>query len=95
MIRYLTTTHLTGTRPTSDGSRGAMPGSRPIGPQMLGRGAWWVWDDLPDDVRRQVRRVVAHEADRIAKTEPPHRIQPTPRPRKTPGTPKSSPWPCF
>ncbi len=75
MIRYLTTTHLTGTRPTSDGKPWGDAWQSAHWAQMLGRGAWWVWDDLPDDVRRQVRRVVAHEADRIAKTEPPHRIQ--------------------
>jgi len=74
MMRYLTTVHLTGTCLTSDG--------RPWGNQwqsahwahMLGRAAWWIWDDLPNDVREGVRKVVAHEADRIAAADPPHQI---------------------
>lgn len=75
MFRYLIATHVTGTRPTSD--------QRPWGDawqsahwaQQLGLGAWYVWDQLPDDVRAGVRRVVAHEADRIAASTPPHQIQ--------------------
>jgi hypothetical protein len=74
LMRYLTTTHLTGTRPTSDGKPWGDAWQSAHWAQMLGRGAWWVWDDLPDDVRQGVRRVVAHEADRIAGSEPPHRI---------------------
>ena len=40
-----------------------------------GRGAWFLWSDLPDDLRESVRRVVAHEADRIAGSEPPHQLR--------------------
>lgn len=75
MMRYLVATHVTGTRPTSD--------KRPWGDawqsahwaQHLGSGAWYVWDELPEDVRQGVRRVVAHEADRIAASSPPHQIR--------------------
>jgi len=42
---------------------------------MLGRAAWWIWEDLPDDLHDSVRRVVAHEADRIAASDPPHRVE--------------------
>ena len=74
MLRYLLTTHVTGTRPTSDGRPWGDAWQSAHWAQMLGRGAWWTWADLPTDVRDGVRRLVAHEADRIAGSEPPHQI---------------------
>ena len=41
----------------------------------LGRGAWWIWEALPPDVRRDVRRVVRDEAERIADDSPVYGIE--------------------
>jgi hypothetical protein len=75
MIRYLVATHVTGMRPTSDNRRWGDAWQSAHWAQQLGCGAWYVWDELPADVRAGVRRVVAHEADRIAKSTPPHQIR--------------------
>ncbi len=75
MLRYLVATHVTGTRPTSDGKPWGDAWQSAYWAQMLGRAAWFVWDDLPEGLRAQVRRVVVHEAERIARAEPPHQIK--------------------
>ena len=75
MMRYLVATHVTGSRATSDGRHWGDAWQSAHWAQKLGRAAWYVWDQLPDDVREGVRRVVAHEADRIAGNEPPHQIK--------------------
>jgi len=75
MIRYLIATHVTGTRPTSDKRSWGDAWQSAHWAQQLGCGAWYVWDELPEDVRSGVRRIVAHEADRIARSTPPHQIQ--------------------
>ncbi len=74
MMRYLAAVHLTGSRPTSDGKSWGSQWQSAHWAHMLGRAAWWTWDDLPEDLHASVRKVVAHEADRIAHTEPPHQI---------------------
>lgn len=75
MMRYLTATHSTGTRTTSDGRPWGDAWQSAHWAQMLGRAGWWIWDDLPPDVRAGIRRVIAHEADRIASSTPPHQIR--------------------
>jgi hypothetical protein len=75
MMRYLTATHVTGTRPTSDGKPWGDHWQSAHWAQALGRAAWWTWSDLPEDLRRDVRRVVAHEADRFVGLTPPHQIK--------------------
>lgn len=75
MMRYLVMTHVTGSRPTSDGKPWGDVWQSAHWAQMLGRGAWFVWPGLPQDLRAGVRRVVAHEADRIARAEPPHQLR--------------------
>ena len=74
MMRYLVATHVTGTRPTSDGQPWGNAWQSAHWTQQFAHGAWWIWDDLPKDLRTAVRRVVAHEADRIASLKPPHQI---------------------
>jgi hypothetical protein len=75
MMRYLVATHVTGSRPTSDGKKWGDAWQSAHWAQMVGRGAWFVWPDLPGDLRDGVRGVVAHEADRIARAEPPHQLR--------------------
>ncbi len=74
MMRYLCATHATGTRATSDGKRWGDQWQSAHWAQMLGRAAWWIWSDLPAELRQAVRAVLAHEADRIAGMEPPHQL---------------------
>ena len=74
MMRYCVATHVTGPLKTDDGKRWGDAWQSAYWAQMLGRAAWWLWDDLPDDLRQGVRRVVAHEADRFAEAPPPHQI---------------------
>jgi len=75
MIRYLTETHITGSRPTGDGKPWGDAWQSAHWAQMLGRGAWWVFDKLPEELQVAVRRVVRHEAERIAKSQPPSQLR--------------------
>jgi hypothetical protein len=72
MMRYLAVTHSTGARTTSDGKSWGDAWQSAHWAYALARAAWFVWDDLPDDVRAGVRRVVAHEATRFVDATPPH-----------------------
>lgn len=74
MLRYLVVTHVTGSRPTSDGKPWGDAWQSAHWAQALGRGAWWVWADLPEDLRTGTLKIVAHEADRFTETTPPHRV---------------------
>ena len=75
MMRYLTTTHVTGSQSTSDGKRWGNAWQSAHWTSALGRAGWWLEADLPEDLVSGVRRVVAHEADRIAAGSPPHQIE--------------------
>ncbi len=75
MMRYLLATHVTGERPTGDGKKWGDHWQSALWTAILARGAWWAWADLSPDVQAGVRRVVAHEADRIAKADPPYQIR--------------------
>lgn len=83
MMRYLVTTHVTGSRPTSDGKQWGEAWQSAHWAQMLGRGAWFLEAGsvhfakcaVPADLCEGVRRVVAYEADRIARSEPPHQMR--------------------
>ena len=74
MMRYCVATHVTGPRKTDDGKRWGDAWQSAYWAQMLGRAAWWLWDELPDDLRDGVRRVVVHEAERFVNLPPPHQI---------------------
>ncbi|GMU23803.1 MAG: hypothetical protein AMXMBFR13_38810 [Phycisphaerae bacterium] len=75
MIGYLTQTHVTGPRATSDGKKWGDAWQSAHWVRALGRAAWFLGPDLPEDLAVQVRKVVAHEADRIASMEPPHQVR--------------------
>lgn len=74
MCRYLVATHLTGSRATGDGEPWGDQWQSAHWAHMLARGAWWVWDGLPEDLREGVCRVIAHEADRFVRETPPHNL---------------------
>lgn len=74
MIRYLVDTHSTGERVTGDGKPWGDAWQSAHWAQMLGRGAWWMGDDLPGELQQGVRRVVRHEAERIATSDPPYQL---------------------
>ncbi|GAB6165153.1 hypothetical protein JCM19992_11530 [Thermostilla marina] len=75
MMRYLVETHKTGTRRTDDGRPWGDHWQSAHWTQMLGRGAWFVWDELPADLQEGVRKVVRHEAERIARADPPFQLR--------------------
>lgn len=75
MTRYLVATHVTGERPTDDGEPWGDHWQSALWTHALARAAWFVWDDLPADLRTGVRRVVAHEADRFVEAAPPHALR--------------------
>lgn len=75
MFGYLVATHRTGDRVTGDGKPWGHHWQSAHWAQMIGRAAWWIWDDLPPPMQSAVRRVVADEADRIAASEIPHQVR--------------------
>jgi hypothetical protein len=75
VIRYLVQTHKTGDLKTDDGKSWGDAWQSAHWTAALGTAAWWSWDDLPMDIREGVRKVVAHEADRIERTTPPHQVK--------------------
>ncbi|WP_145445592.1 hypothetical protein [Mucisphaera calidilacus] len=75
MMRYLVVTHKTGTRPTSNGKPWGDHWQSAHWAHMLGRSAWWIWEDLPEDLQRGIQSIMAHEADRIAAAKIPHRVK--------------------
>lgn len=75
MMRYLVTTHVTGSTPTSDGKPWGDAWQSAHWAESLGMAAWWVGGDLPADVARGARRVVAHEAGRFVEVDPPHQLK--------------------
>lgn len=75
MLRYLAATHKTGTLKTDDGKAWGDAWQSAHWAYAFGTAAWWSWDGLPADLRESVRRVVAHEADRIEKTPPPYNLR--------------------
>ncbi len=75
MIRYITTTHKTGNRSTSDGKKWGDAWQSAHWAHMLGRGCWWIWNELPDEIKNDVQAVVRHEAERFVGKTPPSQIK--------------------
>lgn len=74
MLRYLIRTHNTGDLKTSDGKSWGDAWQSAHWASALGNAAWWTWKKLPAEIQQGAQRVVAHEADRIAQTIPPHQV---------------------
>lgn len=74
MLRYLVRTHKAGDLKTDDGKAWGNAWQSAHWAAALGNAAWYVWEELPADIQKGARLVVAHEADRIANTPPPHQL---------------------
>jgi hypothetical protein len=70
-IRYCVSTHVTGTQNCTDGKKWGRNWQSAMWTGVLAFGAWLMWDDLDADVREDVERVVASEADRFLGHKPP------------------------
>jgi len=75
LLRYLVRTHRTGDLKTDDGRSWGNAWQSAHWAATLGNAAWWSWSGIPLDIKKGVCRVVAHEADRIEKTIPPHQVK--------------------
>ncbi len=75
MLRYLVRTHKAGDLKTEDGKAWGNAWQSAHWAATLGNAAWWVWEELPADIQKGARNVVAHEADRIADTNPPQQLK--------------------
>lgn len=75
MMRYLVVTHSTGDRMTSDGKPWGDAWQSAHWAHMLGRAGWWIWNDIPDELKEGIRRVVKHEAQRFVDQTPPSQLQ--------------------
>ncbi|SHG44372.1 hypothetical protein SAMN05443549_10485 [Flavobacterium fluvii] len=75
MIRYLVRTHRVGDLKTDDGKAWGDAWQSALWVSLMGNAAWYVWDELPSDIQQGARNVVAHEADRIAAGNPPHKLK--------------------
>lgn len=75
LLRYLVRTHKTGDLKTDDGKAWGDAWQSAHWAAILGNAAWWSWSGLPLDIKQGVRNVVAHEADRIEHTVPPHQVK--------------------
>ena len=71
MMRYLVRTHLTGDLNTSEGKKWGNAWQSAHWAYAMGKGAWWIWNDLPDDIQEGIRRIVKFEAARFYNIEPP------------------------
>ncbi len=75
VLRYLVRTHLEGDLKTDDNESWGNAWQSAHWTAAMGNAAWWSWEGLPIDIREGVRKVVAHEADRIERTIPPHNLK--------------------
>ncbi|MDH7482817.1 MAG: hypothetical protein QHH26_12705 [Armatimonadota bacterium] len=70
-IRYAVETHLTGKQKCVDGRQWGNSWQSAMWAGNIGFAAWIIWDDLDDDLRTSVERVVSFEADRFLHLKPP------------------------
>lgn len=70
LIRYLSSTHVANFLPTGDGKKWGDHWQSAYWTASVGKAAWLLWDDLPDDVKVMCARMIVHEANRY-NTRPP------------------------
>ncbi len=70
-LRYLTSTHVTGTQKCPDGKPWGNHWQSAFWDATATFGAWLIWDDLDAQLQKDVERVIAHESDRFLPTKPP------------------------
>jgi hypothetical protein len=70
-IRYAAATHITGTQQCPDGKHWGGSWQSAMWTGTLGFGAWLLWDQLDPQVRSDIERVIASEADRFLNSRPP------------------------
>jgi len=70
-LRYLVSTHVTGTQKCPDGKRWGNHWQSAFWGATATFGAWLIWDDLDAQLQKDVERVIAHESDRFLNTRPP------------------------
>ena len=70
LLRTISITHKTNLLPTSDGKPWGDQWQSAFWAGIAGQAAWLVWQQLPDDVRLMIARMVEHEANRFNKRRP-------------------------
>ncbi|MDB6057423.1 MAG: hypothetical protein JWO95_1267, partial [Verrucomicrobiales bacterium] len=70
-LRYLTSTHVTGTQKCPDGKHWGDHWQSAFWDSTATFGVWLIWDDLDPQLQKDVERVIAHESDRFLNTKPP------------------------
>jgi hypothetical protein len=70
-LRYLTSTHVTGTKKCTDGKTWGNSWQSALWTANFAFGAWLIWDELDAQLRKDVERVIVFESDRFLKTKPP------------------------
>ncbi len=63
--RYVVATHITGTQKCTDGKQWGASWQSPMWAAAFAFGAWFVWDDLDQGLRKDIERVMASECDRV------------------------------
>ncbi|MBN1588791.1 MAG: hypothetical protein JW888_04685 [Pirellulales bacterium] len=71
VLRYLCFTHVSGSRKCTTGKPWGGGWHTATWSSVLGQTAWLVWDKLDEETREMTARVLAFEADRLAKATPP------------------------
>ena len=74
MMRYLIRVHKTSYLTFDNDKQWGLSWQSALWTHQLAQGAITIWSDLPEEIRSGVLRVVWHEANRIAATEPPYTL---------------------
>ncbi len=63
--RWVVATHTTGTQKCTDGKRWGASWQSPMWAAAFAFGAWLIWDDVDQPLRKGIERVMASECDRL------------------------------
>lgn len=70
-FRFVTATHVTGTGKCMDGKSWGDSWQSAMWAGDVAFAAWLIWDDVDADLRKDIERVLGHEADRFLEGKPP------------------------